>query len=227
MGENTSSAQVAESSAKLSEVRAEAKRRSDVATAKAQEAILIAQREQELARLAKEMLAPQEIEKKRVEIAAEAEAEKRRREAQGEADAILFKYEAEAKGVQMVMEAKAQGYRQLIEACGTDPEVGPTLLLIEQLPKLVAEQVKAIGSLKIDKITVWDSGGTNSNGRNSTSEFCTCVRKVSRSRLILAGMVNVLPRLHELAQQCGIELPHALGRVTRAGDSDDQPPAKA
>jgi flotillin len=200
-GENMSNATIAESSAKLAEVKAEARRRSDVATAKAQEAILIAQREQELARLGKEMLAPQEIEKKLIDIPAEAEAEKRRREAQGEADAILAKYEAEAKGVQMVMEAKAEGYRKLIEACGTDGQVGPTLLLIEQLPKLVAEQVKAISNLKIDKITVWDTG-TNANGRNSTSEF-------------LAGMVNILPRLHELAQQAGIELPSALGRVNR------------
>jgi flotillin len=200
-GENSSAATIAESSAKLNEIRAEAKRRSDVASAKAQEAILIAQREQELARLGKEMLAPQEVQKKLIEIAAEAEAEKRRREAQGEADAILAKYEAEAKGVQMVMEAKAEGYRKLIEACGTDAQVGPTLLLIEQLPKLVAEQVKAISGLKIDKITVWDTGA-NGTGRNSTSEF-------------LAGMVNVLPRLHELAQQAGIELPAALGRIDR------------
>ena len=200
-GENTSAATIAESTAKLAEIKAEAKRRSDVAAAKAQEAILIAQREQELARLGKEMLAPQEVEKMRIEIAAEAAAEKRRREAQGEADAILATYEAEAKGVQMVMEAKAEGYRRLIEACGTDAQVGPTLLLIEQLPKLVAEQVKAISNLKIDKITVWDTG-PNGNGRNSTSEF-------------LAGMVNVLPKLHELAQQAGIELPAALGRVDR------------
>ena len=163
-------------------------------------------REQELARLSKEQLAPQEIEKRRIEIAAEGEAEKRRREAQGEADAILSKYEAEAKGVQLVMEAKAEGYRKLIAACGSDSQVGPTLLLIEQLPKLVAEQVKAIGNLKIDKITVWDTG-TNANGRNSTSDF-------------LAGMVNVLPKLHELAQQAGIELPAALGKIGRMGPAE-------
>src|SRR5205085_3467945 len=114
--------------------------------------------EQELARLAKEHLAPQEIEKKRIEVAASAEAEKVRIEAQGQADAILAKYTAKAQGMQKVLEAKAEGYRQLIEACGSNPQVGPTLLLIEQLPQLVAEQVKAIQNLKIDKITVWDSG---------------------------------------------------------------------
>jgi flotillin len=199
MGENAARAQIAESNAKLAEIQAEATRRSQVAQAKAQEAVMLAQRDQEKARLARDQIAPQEIEKLRVEIAAEAEAEKRRREAQGEADAVMAKYEAEAKGIQMVMEAKAEGYRKLIEACGSDPAVGPTLLLIEQLPKLVAEQVKAISSLKIDKITVWDQG-TGPNGRNATSDF-------------LSGMVGALPRLHELAKQAGIELPPALGRL--------------
>ena len=51
--------------------QAEARRRSDVAMAKSQEAILLAEREREMARLAKEQIAPQEIEKRRIEIAAE------------------------------------------------------------------------------------------------------------------------------------------------------------
>ncbi|MBY0307911.1 MAG: hypothetical protein K2Q09_04135 [Phycisphaerales bacterium] len=205
LGENEAKQRVAESSARLAEVQAEAKRRAEVAAAKALEAVLIAQREQELARLAKEELAPQEIEKKRIEIAAEAEAEKRRREAKGEADATLAKYEAEAAGVQKVMEAKAEGYRKLIEACGSDPAVGPTLLLIEQLPRLVEAQVQAIKGLKIDKITVWDSGTNGDTGRNATADF-------------LSGMIGSLPKLHELANQAGIKLPAALGEVKRGGD---------
>ncbi len=207
-GENSSSELVAESDAKLAEIRADAKRRSDVASAKASEAILIAQREQELARLSKEQLAPQEVEKKRIEIAASASAEKQRIEAQGEADAILARFQAEAEGTQKVLEAKAEGYRKLIEACGSDAAVGPTLLLIEQLPKLVAEQVKAIQNLKIDKITVWDTG-SGADGRNTTSNW-------------LSGMVNSLPKLHELAQQAGIQLPAALGRVNTQ-DSMSEP----
>jgi len=201
-GENESRATMAESNAKLGEVQAEAKRRAEVANAKALEAILLAERDQEVARMAKEQIAPQEIEKRRIEIAAAAEAEKRRIEAQGEADAILAKYTAEAEGTRKVIEAKAEGYRRLIEACGSNPQVGPTLLLIEQLPQLVAEQVKAVQNLKIDKITVWDQG-TGSNGRNATSDF-------------LSGMIGSLPRLHELAQQAGIELPPAFGRISQS-----------
>lgn len=204
-GENTSRAQIAESNAKLAEIRAEAKRRADVASAEAFEAILKAEREQELARLAKEELAPQEIEKQRIEIAAEAEAEKRRREAKGEADAILLKYEAEAAGVQKVLEAKAEGYRKLMEAAANNPNVAPTLLMIEQLPELVREQVKAIQNLKIDKITVWDSGKGNSilegkGAGGSTANF-------------LSGLIGSLPPVHELAEQAGVELPGYLGRV--------------
>lgn len=199
-GENTSNAKIAESNAKLAEIRAEAKRRAEVASAKALEAVLIAEREQELARLSKNELAPQEIEKKRIEIAAEAEAEKLRREARGNADAILAKYMAEAEGIQKVLEAKAEGYRKLVAACAENPQVAPTLLMIEQLPNIVAEQVKAIQNLKIDKITVWDSG-RNGHGQNgSTADF-------------LSSLIGSLPAVHELAKQAGIELPGVLGKV--------------
>ena len=198
-GENKSNAEIAESNARLAEVRAEAKRKAQVAAAEAQQAILIAEREQELARLKKEQLAKQEIEKTRIEIAAEAHAEKLRREARGEADAILARYTAEAAGTQKVLEAKAEGYRQLVEACAENPQVAPTLLMIEQLPTLVAEQVKAIQNLKIDKITVWDSGG-NGEGRGGTAGF-------------LSGLIGSLPAIHELAEQAGIQLPAVLGQV--------------
>ena len=210
-GENTAQATIAESNAKLAEIRAEAARRSDVARAKAAEAILIAEREQELARLAKEALAPQEIEKKRIEIAAEAEAEKRRREAKGEADAILAKYKAEAEGVRAVLEAKAEGYRQLMAACAENPQVAPTLLMIEKLPELVAEQVKAIQNLKIDRVTVWDGGSRNGHGGGSTSEF-------------LSSLIGSLPPVHELAQQAGIELPGVLGKLKPTDSMIDTSP---
>jgi flotillin len=207
-GENTSRATMAESNAKLAEIQADARsvRRWPLAEARNWSCSRSASRSWR-AELVDE-IAPQEIEKKRIEIAAEAEAEKRRREAQGEADAILAKYEAEAKGVQMVLEAKAEGYRKLIEACGQDPQSGRRCCSSSKLPELVAEQVKAIQNVKIDKITVWDQG-TGPNGSNATSEF-------------LSGMVNVLPRLHELANQAGIKLPAALGKVESDGSAGDE-----
>jgi flotillin len=208
-GENTEAAKVADSNAKLAEIKAAARRRADVATAEAREAVLIAEREQELARLSKETLAPQEIEKQRIQIAADASAEKIRRIARGEADAVLAKYKAEAEGIQSVLQAKADGYRQLMEACHGDPAMAPSLLMIEKLPELVAEQVKAIQGLKLDKITVWD-GGRGSNGKGATADF-------------LSSLMGSLPPMHELAGQVGVELPSALGRVADLSGVSDAP----
>ena len=211
-GENKANAEIAESNARLAEIRAEVKRKAQVAAAEAQSAILIAEREQELARLRKEQLAKQEIEKTRIEIAADATAVKARCEARGEADAILARYTAEVEGTRKVLEAKAEGYRQLMEACAENPEVAPTLLMIEQLPTLVSEQVKAIQNLKIDKITVWDSGGNgNGSNRGATADF-------------LSGLIGSLPAMHELAEQAGIELPSVLGHV-RKGPGKVEVPA--
>lgn len=111
-----------------------------------------------------------------------------------------------------VLEAKGEGYRKLIEACAANPQIAPTLLLIEQMPQLVAEQVKAIQNLRIDKITVWDSGRggevKGGNGRGATADF-------------LSGLIGSLPQVHELAEQAGIELPGVLGKVR------DTPAARA
>jgi flotillin len=202
-GENTSKAEIAASVATLSERQAEARRRGEVAAANAARDVLIAEKEEEVARLEKVEVAQQMIEKTKIEIDADAEAERQRRIARGEADAILARYTAEAEGLQKVLEAKAAGYSNLLGACGKRKDLAPSLLLIEKLPELIAEQVKAIQNLKIDKITVWDTGG-GSNGEDGESP--------STARF-LRGMIGALPPVHELARQAGIDLPAFLGTV--------------
>ncbi|MEM6313016.1 MAG: flotillin domain-containing protein [Planctomycetota bacterium] len=148
----------------------------------------------------KEVIAQEIIEQRQVEINAEAEAEKIRRVATGQAYATLAKYDAEAEGLRKVLDAKAAGYQSLLESCGDRKDVAPALLIIEKLPELVAEQVKAIQNLKIDKITVWD-GGTAAGGEGgSTANF-------------MKGLIGSLPPMHELAEQAGIDLPEVLGKV--------------
>jgi flotillin len=208
-GENESRAEIADSNATLAEVQAGARQRAEVAAAQAAETVLKAERERELARLAKEQLAPQEIEKKRIEIEAEAAAERSRREAKGVADAMLAKYEAEAAGILKVLESKAEGYKNLVSACAENPQIAPTLLMIEQLPTLVQEQVKAIQNLKIDKITVWDQGKGN-GGSGTTADF-------------LSSLIGSLPAMHELAHQAGVELPSVLGKIR--GEEKEESPA--
>jgi flotillin len=204
-GENTAKATIASKNATLAQAEAESRQKGEVAKADAQRTIFEAEKKLQLARLEKEVIVQQEIQKRTIEIDASAEAEKRRIEARGEADAILAKYNAEAEGTRAVLEAKAEGYRKLVEACAARPDIAPTLLMIEKLPEIVAEQVKAIQNLKIDKVTVWDSGN-GANGKGGTANF-------------LSSMIQSLPQVHELAEQAGIKLPAFLGSMT-SGKAD-------
>jgi flotillin len=203
-GENESKAEIAAYEATLAERRAEANRRGEVALANASRDVLVAEKERELAKLEKEQIAQQIIERKKVEIEADAEAERLRRVAKGEADAVLAKYLAEAEGIRKVLDAKASGYEHLIRVCGDRKDLAPSLLIIEKLPDLIAEQVKAIQNLKIDKVTVWDSG-SGENGNGATAGF-------------LRGLIGALPPIHELAEQAGIDLPAVLGKVKETDD---------
>ena len=204
---------MADYNAALAEREAEAKRRGEVALAQARRDVLLAQKEEEIALLEKQQLAQQVVERTKVEVDAEAEAERLRRIAGGEADAILRRYAAEAEGLQKVLEAKAAGYKQLMSVCGDRADLAPALLVIEQLPQLISEQVKAIQNLHIDKITVWDSGDRG-DGDTTTAGF-------------LKGMIGALPPVHELARQAGIELPDILGKVANPGNSAPSNPQPA
>ena len=197
-GENESMADIAAYNAGLEVKRAAALQQAEVARFEAQVAIQQALHKSEQERLRAEDVVRQEIEKDKIEIAAEAEAEKTRREARGIADGILARYEAEAEGTRKLLEAKANGYRSLVESVGGDSQAAATLLMIEKLEELVSRQVEAISNLKIDKITVWDSGGNGSG--SSTSNF-------------IANLFKSLPPLQDIAEMAGFELPEYLGKV--------------
>lgn len=197
-GENKAKADIADAEAMLAVKQAEALQQGEVAQRMAEAKIHKAQYLSEQARLQAEEVVVQEIDKQKIEIAAEAEAERIRRHAKGNADAVLMKFEAEAKGLRQVLGSKALGYRELVESCGGDARSAATLLLVEKLEAMVAMQVEAIKNLKIDKITVWDSGNGDSS---STANF-------------LSNMVKSLPPLHEVAKMAGLELPDYLGDVS-------------
>ena len=198
-GENKAKADIADAEAQLAVKQAEALRKGEVAKRDAIVEIQKAQYRAEQERLNAEEVVRQEIEKRKIEIAAEAEAEKIRREAKGAADAILMKYVAEAQGIKQVLESKAQGYSALVQSCNGDAGALASLLVIEKMEELVTMQVEAIRNLKIDKITVWDSGN-NGNGGSSTANF-------------MSGLVKSLPPLHDIAELAGLDLPKYLGEV--------------
>ncbi len=212
-GENTAKAEIADVDAILAIKQADALKRGEVAKREAEVEIQKAQYLAEQERLNAEEVVQQEIDKRKVEIAAEATAEKSRREARGEADAILLKYEAEARGIKQVLESKAAGYLELVNSCNHDAKAAATLLMTEKIEQVVALQVEAIKNLKIDKVTVWDSGN-NEKGGTATSGF-------------LSGLIRSLPPLHEVAEMAGLELPQYLGEMVAKGTDKKAPPENA
>ena len=176
-----------------------------VQQAKALEESYVAEQKAELARSERErstqianIVVPAEIAKQRAIIEAQAAAETIRENAKGEADAIFAKMEAEANGLFEILTKQAQGYKDVVAAAGGDPNKAFQLLLIEKLPELVRTQVEAVKNIKIDKITVWDSGnGQGENGNSSTANF-------------VSGMMKTVPPLNDLFNMAGLNLPSFL-----------------
>ena len=205
-GENTAKAEIADYNATLAEKEAEAEQRGEVAQ---QKAVTEIQRETaiaEEARLTALEIVPREIDKRKIEIDARAEAEKRRTEAAGEADAILAVLAAEAEGTQKLLDAKGVGYGNLVDACRHSPKDVATLLMVEKIKDIVTMQAKAISNLKIDKITVWDSGSSEKG--SSTANF-------------MSNMVKSLPALHDVAAMAGVELPDYLGEIANKAKTNE------
>jgi flotillin len=203
-GENDSRAEIAMTNAILAEKEAEAARRSQVAVQQAETEIQRARVLAQMQLLEAEQIVPHEIKKKKIQIDAEAEAASRVRLARGEAEAILAVKQAEAEGILKLLDAKAQGYRLLMAACDGDAKCASTMLLIEKLEEIVKLQTEAIKNIKIDKITVWDSGesSNNPNKGSATSNF-------------ISQLVKSLPALHDVTALAGIELPEYLGKPSK------------
>ena len=204
-GENIAKADIARSDADLAEQEAEANRRAMVARNLAEAEIQKAKFIEEEERLKAEEIVREQITKQQIEIAAEAEAERQRRIAQGEADAILARYKAEAEGVQAVLDAKAAGYEKLIAAAGGNTGDASTLLMVEKIESMVQAQVEAIRNMKIDKVTVWDGGGS-ADGSSATSNF-------------VSSLVQSLPPIHDVAKMAGVDLPAYLGTIDSKDDN--------
>lgn len=208
-GENEARISIANSEATRREKEAEALRiamtAEKVQQAKALEESYLAEQRAEVARSERDrstqianIVIPAEIAKQRAIIQAQAEAETIRENAKGEADAIFVKMEAEAKGLFEILTKQAEGYKDVVAAAGGDPTKAFQLLLIEKLPELVKTQVEAVKNIKIDKITVWDSGnGAADNGNSSTANF-------------VSGMMKTVPPLNDLFNMAGLNLPNYL-----------------
>lgn len=217
-GENEAKIRVAESDAVRREREAESLKRATAAekiqAARAMEESYAAQREAEIQRATYEkamqeadILVKAEIDKKRVEVAAEAEAEQMRRIARGEADSILMKKEAEANGLRAILTKQAEGFAEIIKSAGGEANDAVRMLIADKLEELVRIQVQAIKDLKIDKVTVWDSGSKTDDGKSATANF-------------VSGLFKSIPPMNDLFDIAGMKLPEYLGTVKEDIDTD-------
>ncbi len=208
-GENTAKIEVAQSDAARREKEAEAMRLATAAekvqSAKALEEAYAAEKEAEIVRFAREkatleadVIVKTEIKKRQIELEAEAEAERLRRQAAGEADAIYAKMEAEARGMQEILKKQASGFADIVNAAGGSAKDALMLMLADKMENLMKVQVEAIRDLKIDKVTVWDSG-EGRDGKSSTANF-------------VSGLMKSIPPMNEIFEMAGMQLPEFLGK---------------
>ena len=209
-GENEAKISVAESDAIRREREAEAAKRATsaekVQAAKALEEAYRAEQITEMVRAEKvkaeqtaDIVIPAEINKQKVEIDAEAEAERIRRRAKGEADGIYYKMDAEARGIGDYIKNQADGFARLITASENDAQKAALLLIADKLPELVKYQSEAIKNIKLDKVIVWDNGGSDGDNKTSTANF-------------ISGMYQSVPPLNEMFNMAGLQLPSFLGK---------------
>lgn len=208
-GENLSKIQIADSDAKRREREAEALKRAiaaeKVQQAKALEEAYLAEKSAEEARAERERAAQNasivvtaDIQKQKAIIEAQAQAEQLREKAKGEADAIFAKLEAEARGMYEILTKQAEGLDRIVKAAGNSPKDAVLLLVADKLPELVRLQTEAIRNIKIDKVTVWDSG-KQGDGKNGTANF-------------VSGLYKSVPPLKDLFEMAGMDLPTYLGK---------------
>jgi flotillin len=157
----------------------------------------------EEARLKAEIVVHAEAEKQKLVVQSEAEKTQKTLVAEGEAAAILAQKQAEAQGTQAILDAKAEGYRELVAACGGKDQAAAAFLIIERLTEVAGIQAEAIQNLPLEKVMVWD-GGNEQGGLSNLGQ----------------RLMGTIPPMHDLARLAGLELPEFLGRMT--GSSEQQ-----
>jgi flotillin len=216
-GENLSKIEIANSDASRREREAEALKKAiaaeKVQAAKALEEAYLAEKKSEDARAERDratqnatIVVAADIQKQKLIIEAQAAAEQLREKAKGEADAIFAKLEAEARGMYEILTKQAEGLERIVKSAGNNPKDAVLLLIVDKLPELVKMQTEAIKNIKIDKVTVWDGGHSNGDGKNTTASF-------------MSGLYKAVPPLKDIFDMAGMDLPTYLGKK-KGGDDD-------
>ena len=97
--------------------------------------------------------------------------------------------ENEAKGIEALLSAQADGLGKIVNAAGGDSGQAFMLMMADKMPELMKLQTEALQNLKIDKVLVMDGGSGE-----GVSNF-------------VQGFAQALPFAHEVAQLGGVKLP--------------------
>ena len=113
--------------------------------------------------------------------------------------------------MQAILTKQAEGFKEVVSAAGGDATDALRLMLADKMENLMKIQVEAIKNIKIDKVTVWDSGRP---GESSTAGF-------------VSGLMKSIPPMEELFNMAGMRLPDYLGKKADAEQAGPGPEAAA
>lgn len=95
-----------------------------------------------------------------------------------------MKLEAEAEGKKKSLMAEAEGFKAMVEAAESNPQIAIQYKMVNQWKEIAGEQVKAFEHINLGNITVFDGG------QNSTGNFLNNVVKTVAPAL---GVIDQLP----------------------------------
>ena len=211
-GEAKAKARIAAASAELRMREADAYQRGETrrklaeaavaeADSRARAKAALAEAERIEAQRRAELEAPAKAEKAQRIVEAEAAGQSVRIGAEADAAAIYARREAEARGELAMLSKKAQGLREIVEACG-GADQAYRLLMLEHLDVLADKAALAISNIKFDKVVLW--GGAPGNGHGAAAGV---------SGFVTDLMGTLPPALHTMLNIGGVRVGEGLLRI--------------
>ena len=118
-----------------------------------------------------------------------------------------MKMQAQADGMREILIKQAEGFSEVVRAAGGNSNDAIRMMIADKLEELTRIQVEAISGLKIDKITVWDSGsGQSKDGKTATADF-------------VSGLMKSVPPMQEIFDMAGMKLPEYMGKTADNADT--------
>ena len=150
----------------------------------------------EKAALNASIIVPAEISKDKLILESEAKKEEEKLQGEGEGAKLRAIEEGKAEGEYANLSKQAEGIKELVEAAGSAEAAGK-LLMIQQMPQIAEITASAIANIKIDKITVWDSG-KGADGKGATSG-------------LIGDLTSMMPGMLDVMEKTGYNIPGWMG----------------